>query len=212
MFANFITPAVGTILASAARLSCRWRLIRSFWGTKTGRNVRSAKEFEIVRGLIAAGLNDCAISRQTGIPRRTVHVWRTRSPRWDRKQQSGVCAGAHDFDNLPASDYCYLLGLYLGDGFISNAGRAWMLRITCDTQYPGIINGCRRVIDTLMPGQRAGVWTRPSGTCADVYLYSKHWPCLFPQHEPASSTAGRSHWSRGKSNSSSKHPRTSSAD
>lgn len=59
-----------------------------------------------------------------------------------------------------------------------------MLRITCDTKYPGIIDDCRRVIDTVMPGQRAGLWTRPSGTYADVYLCSNHWPCLFPQHGP----------------------------
>ncbi|TDO06963.1 hypothetical protein EV580_5924 [Mycobacterium sp. BK086] len=146
--------------------------------------MRSVKEFELVRGLIAAGLNDCAISRQTGIPRRTVQVWRTRSPKWDRAQRSGPCAGLHDFDDLPPSDYCYLLGLYLGDGCVSKTARSWILRVTCDTKYPGIIDGCRRAIDTLMPGQRAGVWTRPSGTCADVYLSSKHWPCLFPQHGP----------------------------
>jgi hypothetical protein len=146
--------------------------------------MRSAKEFDLVRGLIATGLNDCAISRQTGIPRRTVQVWRTRPPKWDRERRSGACTGLHDFDNLPASDYSYLLGLYLGDGCVSKTARTWMLRITCDTKYPGIIDGRRRVIDTLMPGQRAGVWTRPSGTCADVYLGSNHWPCLFPQHGP----------------------------
>jgi hypothetical protein len=146
--------------------------------------VRSAKEFELVRGLIAAGLNDCAISRQTGVPRRTVQVWRTRPPKWDREQRSGTCADVHDFHNLPANDDCYLLGLYLGDGCLSKSARSWVLRITCDTQYPGIIDRCCRAIDALMPGQHAGVWTRQSGTCADVYLYSKHWPCLFPQHGP----------------------------
>ena len=91
------------------------------------------------------------------------------------------CGSAHDFAALPVKAYSYLLGLYLGDGCISKNPRTWLLRITCDTQYPGIIAGSRKAIDTLMPGQRAGVWTRPSGTCADVYLCSTHWPCLFPQ-------------------------------
>jgi hypothetical protein len=36
--------------------------------------VRSADELEAVQHLIAAGLNDCAIARQTGIPRRTVRT------------------------------------------------------------------------------------------------------------------------------------------
>ena len=35
----------------------------------------------------------------------------------------------------------------------------------------------------LMPTQRAGVLRRSDG-CTDVWLYSKHWPCLFPQHGP----------------------------
>ena len=34
-----------------------------------------------------------------------------------------------------------------------------------------------------MPGQRAAVMRRPS-RCAEVTLYSKHWPCLLPQHGP----------------------------
>jgi hypothetical protein len=34
-----------------------------------------------------------------------------------------------------------------------------------------------------MPTQRAGVLRRSDG-CSDVWLYSKHWPCLFPQHGP----------------------------
>jgi hypothetical protein len=46
----------------------------------------------------------------------------------------------HDFAGLPAEEYCYLLGLYLGDGCVSKSARSWVLRITCDTQYPGIID------------------------------------------------------------------------
>lgn len=145
--------------------------------------MRPAKEFRQVQQLITAGLNDCQISRHTGIPRRTVQDWRTRPPKWDR-ERAGACTDEHDFRSLPSDVYSYLLGLYLGDGCISRTPRTWVLRITCDTRYPGIINGCRKAIDTLLPGQRAGVWTRPSGTCADVYLSSKHWPCLFPQHGP----------------------------
>ncbi|APE13903.1 LAGLIDADG family homing endonuclease [Mycolicibacterium pallens] len=146
--------------------------------------MRPASEFRQVEQLITAGLNDCEISRETGVPRRTVRDWRTQPAKWDRERRAGTCDGAHDFSVLPAEVYCYLLGMYLGDGCISRSRRTWMLRITCDTQYPGIIERCREAIDILMPGQRAGVWTRPSGTCADVYLCSNHWPCLFPQHGP----------------------------
>ncbi|MDT5105534.1 MAG: hypothetical protein QOI25_3047 [Mycobacterium sp.] len=54
-------------------------------------------------------------------------------------------------------------------------------------KYPAIIERCREAIDVLMPGQRAAVLRLPS-RCVEVSLYSKHWPCLLPQHGP-----GRKH-------------------
>jgi len=93
------------------------------------------------------------------------------------------CRSAHDFEDLPVKAYCYLLGLYLGDGCISKAGRVWRLRIALDKKYPGIIDSCCAAIDAVMPGQRAWIGNPPKG-CVYVCLYSKHWPCLFPQHGP----------------------------
>lgn len=52
-----------------------------------------------------------------------------------------------------------------------------------DNKYPGIVASCRTAIDTLMPGQNASVEQQPTA-CVAVSLYSKHWPCLFPQHGP----------------------------
>lgn len=80
-----------------------------------------------------------------------------------------------------------LLGLYLGDGCISRSRRVWRLRITLDNKYAGIIERCRTAIDTLMPGQYAAILPQPKG-CVVVSHYSKHWPCLLPQHGP-----GRKH-------------------
>ncbi len=138
--------------------------------------------------LIAAGINDCGIARQTGIPRRTVCDWRSKSPIRARAASASLaCEIDHDFSRLPPNAYCYLLGLYLGDGCISRPGRVWRLRITLDDKYPDIIHRCREAIDILMPGQRAATLRR-SNNCTEVGLYSKHWPCLFPQHGP-----GRKH-------------------
>jgi hypothetical protein len=147
--------------------------------------VRSAKEFEAVQRLIAIGLNDCAIARQTGIPRRTVWDWRyCRSPiRARGPSATSACGVDHDFSVLPPAAYCYLPALYLGDGCISRSGRVWRLRITLDAKYPQIIARCRDAIDVLMPGQRAAGLSR-SDHCTEVSLYSKHWLCLLPQHGP----------------------------
>ena len=168
--------------------------------------MRPAEEFDAVQRLIAAGVNDCAIARQTGIPRCTVRDWRCRPQLRPRYSRGSPCA--HDFSHLPARSYSYLLGLYLGDGCISRHPRAWRLRIVLDDKYPGIIEHCRAAMDALMPGQRAAVLRRVSN-CTEVSLYSNHWPCLFPQHGP-----GRKHLrpsNRGKKSSSKKPPKTSCA-
>lgn len=74
--------------------------------------MRSAEEFNAVQRLIAAGVNDCEIARQIGIPRPTVWGWRQRPQVRSRDSQAAPCI-AHDFLGLPARAYCYLLGLYL---------------------------------------------------------------------------------------------------
>jgi hypothetical protein len=150
-----------------------------------GAHMRSAEEFETVRHLIASGMNDCAIARHTGVPRKTVWDWRNGKSRTLTRnvRASSSCGIDHDFGALPAAAYGYLLGLYLGDGYISRARRVWHLRITLDTKYPGIIERCRAAIDTVMPGQCAAIVRRRSN-CVDVSLFSKHWPCLLPQHGP----------------------------
>jgi len=141
--------------------------------------VRSAGEFNEAKRLIAIGMDDCAIARQIGVPRTTVRDWRQR-PAIRSRDADAPCGRAHDFSELPAEAYSYVLGLYLGDGSISRNRRVWRLRITLDKKYPAIIDRCREAIEMLMPGQRSG--TVPRVGCVDVSLYSKHWPCLFPQH------------------------------
>ncbi|WP_369830891.1 helix-turn-helix domain-containing protein [Mycobacterium sp. NS-7484] len=86
-------------------------------GGREGRNVRSADEFNSVQKLIAAGMNDCEIARETGIPRPTVREWRARSPKRHRLRcADSPCGADHNFSELPPREYSYLLGLYLGDG------------------------------------------------------------------------------------------------
>jgi len=149
--------------------------------------VWSAGQFDAATRLIAAGVNDCAIARQIGVPRPTVRDWRCRPGIRPRLVSTSACGVVHDFAALPAAAYCYVLGMYLGDGCISRSRRVWRLRITLDKKYSGIIERCCEAIDVLMPGQHSSVQCQPKG-CVVVSLYSKHWPCLFPQHGP-----GRKH-------------------
>ncbi len=150
---------------------------------------RSVDEFNQVSQLIADGLNNCVIARITGVPRETVRDWRRNPPRSlaGGSPSDSPCGRLHEFDALPEGAYAYLLGMYLGDGWISRDRRSWRLRIACDAKYPAIIERCRQAIDAVMPGQMASAVKR-KGNCVDVSLYSQHWPCLLPQHGP-----GRKH-------------------
>lgn len=148
--------------------------------------MRPDEEFRTAQELIASGLNDCQVSRATGVPRSTVREWRTGAVRNRPPRQSG-CPICEDHPLDPAN-YAYLLGLYLGDGCISTHARGvFRLRIVLDARYPGIIEECRRAMNLIR------LHGRPPGAvqhvgCVEINSYWKHWPCLFPQHGP-----GRKH-------------------
>jgi hypothetical protein len=80
--------------------------------------------------------------------------------------------------------YPYLLGLYLGDGFIVHGPRASGLRIFFDARYPGIIGEAVRAIRAVRPENRVWVARRVPTQCVVVQAWSTHWPELFPQHGP----------------------------
>ncbi len=153
-------------------------------------NVRSYEEIAEVHRLVAAGFNDCQISRLTGIPRSTIREWRS-TQRWSTVPAAScsTCGGAvHAFERLPAS-YVYLLGLYLGDGCLSRAPRGvFRLRVVLDSRYPGIVSECAAAMQDLLPDNRPHRQPKHGENAVEVSIHSKQLPCLFPQHGP-----GRKH-------------------
>jgi hypothetical protein len=149
--------------------------------------MRSQREVLAVKRLVAEGRLDREIAQLTGIPRRTICDWRRgKGGARDRQNRfAGLCAGEHDFSLLPPRQYAYLLGLYLGDGCIS-AGRrgVWCMRVTLDAAYPDLIDECCTALESIFPDKRARRGRRRDSRCVDVSMWSKHWPCLIPQHGP----------------------------
>jgi hypothetical protein len=133
--------------------------------------------------LLASGLNDCEVARRTGVPRATVRDWRR--PRYVRKRPNPPCARCWE----PArpvwfsdSDYAELLALYVGDGHIARMGRTYRLRIFLDTSYPHIIEEARLLLDRCFAANEVGLARCPKGSTTILSVYSRHLPCLFPQH------------------------------
>jgi hypothetical protein len=82
---------------------------------------------------------------------------------------------------LEGDAYAHLLGLYLGDGFITRMRRdVYKLAIYCDLAYEGLMDEAMDSMYRVNPGM--SVNAVPGSGCAGVMGYWKHWPCLFPQH------------------------------
>jgi hypothetical protein len=162
--------------------------------------MRGSAEVARVLELRQEGLGARRIAARTGLPVSTVRDWLVgRLPRCARPAATTHCPACgqrkHRFDDLPA-EYCYLLGLYLGDGCISTGPRGvYRLRVNLDLAYPGIVDECEAAIRAVAPRNRVyrllrrSNYTRaPEPTLVEVSAYSRAWPCLFPQHGP-----GRKH-------------------
>ncbi|MFI8356319.1 helix-turn-helix domain-containing protein [Streptomyces cyaneofuscatus] len=104
-----------------------------------------------------------------------------------RKPHTPSCPRC-DGTALDESTYAYLLGLYLGDGHISqySAHRAPSLMITLDDAWPGIQDEAEAALRKVFP-ENSTCRVRRTG-CHNIKVYSKHLACLFPQHGP-----GRKH-------------------
>jgi hypothetical protein len=134
----------------------------------------------------ASGLSRSEISRRTGIPRRTVSDWtRGRVP---HRRARPAPAPAEIAGRSPAS-YAYVLGMYLGDGFLADHGRGvFRLRVVLDASYPGIVDSTRQAIAELLPRNSVSVQPKQGENAVEVGCYSTLWPFLLPQHGP-----GRKH-------------------
>lgn len=136
--------------------------------------------------LLDQGLSQNAVSKQTGISRAAIRSWLTRIEPLPRILGHTECPRCAPLP-LPLDDpanYAYLLGLYLGDGCISAhpRGRGYYLRIACADAWPGLIEECRHAVAAVHPS--GSVYLAQKQGCVAVTSYSRHWPCLFPQHGP----------------------------
>jgi hypothetical protein len=148
--------------------------------------VRSADDVREVFRLRGIGATHRAITAQTGVSTSTIKRWLANGDEAvlakDRHvvdcDGRGGCALVRD---ARRDAYAYLLGQYLGDGHIVYAGKGvYRLEIICCAAYPNIIEECADAIGRVLPANKVGRRRRTG--VVNVGCYSKHLPCLFPQH------------------------------
>lgn len=140
--------------------------------------------------LLEQGLTISDVSRRTGISRGALREWllRTEQGRELYVHPHRVCPRCTALPRSPEPEdsYAYLLGLYLGDGYISPVGdrtkMIWALRIACADAWPGLIEECVKAVRAIRPGNKVRTVQRVG--CVEVNSHSRHWPCFFPQHGP----------------------------
>jgi hypothetical protein len=131
--------------------------------------------------LVAAGVPLARISRQMSISRAAIREWASQPERALAERAGRRCFVEERSACPRPSTYAYLLGQYLGDGYLVTSARVPRLRVACADAYPGIAAEVDAALEALSgnkPGSVAGIG------CSDHYSYWSHWPCLFPQHGP----------------------------
>jgi hypothetical protein len=138
----------------------------------------AAARVDKVEALIGTGLSDYEIARKTGISRSTVHRWRTRGAPTKTRKLEG-------WRPRSRAAYSYLLGIYLGDGYISQGSRSSVLEISLDPRYPEIIQACSEAI-WESTGVRVRRYRKVTLTGESVRIAAANpiWPIAFPQHGP----------------------------
>ncbi|MBV9448380.1 MAG: transcriptional regulator [Streptosporangiaceae bacterium] len=135
--------------------------------------------------LSAQGLIDREVARLTGVSIGAVQKWRTgrRRARGNRRTQTSAdCPRCHERP-LDEPEYAYLLGLYLGDGWLTCSRKGvFAVSIACCDAWPGLAEATKTAMSAVMPISSVFTVQRPGYT--EVKSTSKHWLCLFPQHGP----------------------------
>ncbi|MFD9380665.1 helix-turn-helix domain-containing protein [Streptomyces sp. NPDC059999] len=141
--------------------------------------------------LLRDGVRNTEVARRLDLPLGTVGYWKhvDRAKRGEAipTRPSLLCPRC-DERPLAWGAYAYLLGLYLGDGYISQYAkhRTPSLMITLDDAWPGIQDEAEAAVRAVFP-HNATCRVRTKGA-HNLKVYFKHLTCLFPQHGP-----GRKH-------------------
>jgi hypothetical protein len=135
-------------------------------------------------------MSDAENAALHGVAVKTIRRWRRLYQRRGLPRgQSHLSAACPRCEGTPldAEAFAELFGWYLGDGHISLGRRGvYNLHIYNDVRYQDDNAHIQELMRRVKPLSRPHARLLPG--CVVTTVSWKHWPCLFPQHEP-----GRKH-------------------
>jgi hypothetical protein len=155
--------------------------------------MREYEEYKEILALWELGIPKKRIGLTLGIPRATVRdcIERYGSVQGLEEHKLRAVRSTPDAtlqriqnpeDQKVQKAYAYVLGIYLGDGYIVRNKRIYFLRVFLDDRYPEIIDTCVQKIQILLPENKVNVLHSTRGNYVEVVSTYKFWPALLPQH------------------------------
>jgi hypothetical protein len=124
---------------------------------------------------INSGKSKFSISKKYNIPRGTIMYWYKN----DIGKQCNIKNKKVDLLNLDKDAYSYILGVYLGDGYINKMERTWKLRFFLDSRQTLVIDECVKNLKKIFIKNKVSILTTKYNYII-IYLYSNYIPNLFP--------------------------------
>ena len=150
--------------------------------------MRTIKEYQQVKELFDSGKNKCEISRITNIPRSTIKEWLVygfwpkaldenleKTLKYKRIEYSDIL-----FNDEKSKAYSFILGEYLGDGYIRNLPNTYRFDIYNDKKYENINKMIELKLSKIFPLNKvnrlhhAGCWIITVHNCSILNLFPQH--------------------------------------
>jgi len=140
--------------------------------------MRTEREYLKSQELKKQGFNNFEISKLLNIPRTTISGWSRKKPNFEKKNK--IDPKSYILENKLEKTYSYILGLYLGDGYINKMPRTHRLRIFNDTKYKDLNIHIMNQLKLLFPKNKVNIINH--GNFLTIYVYSNMITPLFPQN------------------------------
>lgn len=140
--------------------------------------MKSKDQRQKVFGYYKKGLNKSEISKLTDVSRSTIREW------LDNPKPVNEVFNPQKYiiEKKIENEYSYILGLYLGDGYINQMPRTWKLRFFLSGKYGDLNNFAVSQLKKIFPENVINPYQHPKHDMITIYVHSQKIPFLFPQY------------------------------